>query len=67
MSYGGNLATKHKNTQNGYQLNIDFQNHYHNNAYLGNQAFAANQALSKPVYKGEKMFFNIDLLLQNDP
>ena len=58
--YGSNLVTKHKNTQNGYQLNIDFRNHYHSNAYLGNQAFAANQALSKLLYKGEKKFFNIE-------
>ena len=58
--HGSNLVTKYKTTQNGYQLYIDFRNHYHNQAYLGNQASAANQSLAKLQYKGERQFFNIE-------
>ena len=58
--YGSNLVIKYKNSQNGYKLNIDLRNHYHNDAYMGNMASAANQTLTKLVYKGERKFFNIE-------
>ena len=58
--HGSNLVTKYKTNQNGYQLYVDFKNHYHNEAYLGNQASAANQSLAKLQYKGERQFFNIE-------
>ena len=58
--HGSNLVIKYKTTQNGYQLYIDFRNHYHNQAYLSNQASAANQSLSRLQYKGERQFFTIE-------
>ena len=39
---------------------IDFRNNYRNQAYLGNQASAANWSLAKLKYKGERQFFSIE-------
>ena len=52
-----NLVFKYKTSQDGYDSYNDFQNQYHNYAYLNNKTSATNHTISTDAYDEDKAIY----------